>query len=127
MSEAITFTWRTPDGQSYEVTPIRDIDEWTGREMRALDRIAGGTTSGISDLAFSGLMFALSLARVVPGLSIEAADAELTVGRVREINRQLRDRRTAAAATEEEPAEEAGTVLSPTQPADGAKPAAASE
>lgn len=112
--QTVTFTWRTPSGETYEVEPIRDIDEWTGRELRAVERVAGTHIGRLGDIAFSGLTLALSAARVVPGLTIDQADEHLTVGRIREANRQIRERRAAAEAAVEAPAVDDPAMLSPT-------------
>lgn len=99
--ETVTFTWTTADGQSFEVLPCTRVDEWTGRELRAVERINGGAIGGLSTTSLGGLVYAVSAARVVPGLTIDQADAEITVGRIREIMRQLNERYAAASAAAE--------------------------
>ncbi len=111
-----TFTWTTADGTAHEVDAMYDVDEWTGREMRAAERINGGNLD-IGAYGTSSLVFAISIARAVAGYTVERADAELTFGRVRAIIRQLREREAAATAAAVEGAEEAAdeeAVLSPT-------------
>lgn len=114
------FTWKTGEGTEFEVEAIFDVDSWTGREMRTVERVNGGELPQ-GQLALRSLVFALSIARVVPGYTIESADAELTFGRVRAIIREMRERDQAAdaatAAADEAggdvPSE--GAVLSPTK------------
>lgn len=114
----ITFTWRTSQGATFEVEPPYEVNSWTGREMRAAERLLGGTLDGAGFYSTTSLVLAIGVARAVPGYTVESADAELTLGRVREILDQINQRETAerAAAAEEAlaaaPVE--GEVLSPT-------------
>lgn len=114
--EMVTFTWTTPEGEQYRVEPI-DFDDWTGKELRAALRIAGDERIAGSSTTLGGFVFyALAAARVVPGLTIDEAEAQLTVAKVRAIMRELNEQyaaREAAAKAEAAPAEGAA-VLSPT-------------
>lgn len=110
-----TFTWHGPDGKQYDVEPLYAVDEWTGREMRAVDRMSRGDYAGLGPTSKAGIIYALSAARAVPGLTIEAADEQLTVGRIRAIDTELNARYAEIeAAKAAEP--EAEGVLSPTRP-----------
>lgn len=115
-----TFTWKTSHGTEFEVEPEYDVDSWSGREMRAVERLNGGSM-GTGWFAMRGAIFAVSIARAVPGYTIESADAELTAGRIKAVWQQILDReraeREAAAAAEipADPAQE-DIVMSPTKP-----------
>lgn len=117
-----TFTWASSEGREFEVEAILDIDQWTGREMRAIERIGGGQIGGVGFYGTLSYGIAVSVARVVPGYTIDTVDAELTFGRVRAIHRQMveRDEAAAAAAAAEQEQDDAaageGVVLSPTKP-----------
>jgi hypothetical protein len=113
--QPVTFTWATPDGKSYEVEAAYDVDTWTGREMRAVDRMCDGAWSKMGASAKAGIIYALSVARVVPGATIEVVDDQMTVGRIREINRQINERDAARRKAEPDTADvEDMAALSPT-------------
>lgn len=110
----VTFTWRTPDGKSYEVEAAYDVDSWTGREMRAVDRMCDGAWSKMGASASAGIIYALSVARVVPGATIEVVDDQMTVGRIRGINRQIDERDAVRRKADADTDVEAVAELSPT-------------
>ena len=117
-----TFTWADDKGTEHQVEPVYDLDQWTGREMRAIEQLHGGTFTG-GWFSMRSAVFAVAIARAVPGYTITSADAELTYGRVRqiwaEITTKEKAEREAAAETAaaEQPADgEGDVVLSPTRP-----------
>lgn len=116
------FTWTTPDGTEYQVEPVYDLDSWTGKEMRAIEALHGGSSIGSGWFTMRSAVFALAIARAVPGYTIPKADAELTYGVVRriwdEITASERAEREAAAeaAAAEADEPEADVVMSPTKP-----------
>lgn len=113
--QVITFTWTAEDGTSHEVEPVYDIDSWTGREIRAVERITGGTLGGTGHYGTASLIMAVSIARAVPGVSLQRLADDLTLGQLRAINRQLDERRAALAPVEAEAvAEVDDDLLSPT-------------
>lgn len=119
--EPDTFTWTAPDGTAYEVPVANDVDSWTGREMRSIERLAGGPWSDLGPVGKRGLIYTLSVARVVPGATIETIDGQMTVGRILSITEQIKARdearidAQAAAEAEAAAAVPAGDdVLSPT-------------
>lgn len=115
MSETtITFTWHAPDGREFEVEPVYDSGRWKGRELRAVDRLSGGPWRELSRIAQHGLIYAVSIARVVPGLSIADIDELLDVDTIGAIARQVNEREAAAAAAKAAPApapEPTGSVV----------------
>ena len=113
-----TFTWKTSDGREVQVEPVLDVDEWTGREMRAAERLCGGTVEGSGFYTTLSLAAAIGIARTVPGHTVETADTELTFGRVRGILTEMREQEQAAAsaAVAALPSEDGDVVLSPTRP-----------
>lgn len=118
-----TFSWKTSTGAIVEVEPISDVDEWSGREMRVAEKLCGGILDGAGHYTIASLMFAIAIARTVPGYTVESADSELSLGRVRGILDELRQHDQAAAATaavaalpDGDPEPEVGDVpLSPTR------------
>lgn len=118
-----TFTWTTPDGTEHQVEPVYDLDQWTGREMRAIEQLHGGGAIQSGWFTMRSAVFAVAIARGVPGYSIPRADGELTYGRVRRIwdeitakekaEREAAAAEAAAAAAVEAPVED--VVMSPTK------------
>lgn len=119
-----TFEWNS---EYRDVELQTNVDEWSGRELRAVERLTRG--AGIGGSGFYGtygLCIAISAARVVPGLTVEAADAELTFGRIRAIAVAItaQERAEQEAAETEAAAVEGDVVLSPTRPGEpGDQPA----
>lgn len=113
----VTFTWTTPEGETYRVEPCSSVDEWRGSELRAAARITGGSDIG-RGLLGGFVVYAISAARVVPGLTVEQAEAQLTVGKVRAIMAEL-DAQYAAQADDADVAEEV-EHLTPTSAGSGA-------
>jgi hypothetical protein len=115
----VTFSWTAADGSVHEVEHVSDVDSWTGREIRAVERMSGGTLAAQGFYTTAALLVSTSVARVVPGATIEGVDAELTLGRVRAIHRQINERALARLDAEVPPADgEDVAALSPTS-ADG--------
>lgn len=114
-----TFTFTTSAGKAFDVEPDFEVDNWTGRELRAIERLNGGTL-GSGTYSTTCSVFAVAIARQVPGYTVESADAELTLGKVRAALAELRAKERAALEAEApagEPAE-GDVVLSPTRPGD---------
>jgi hypothetical protein len=116
--EMTDFTWKTSEGTEFEVYADFDVDNWTGREMRAVEHICG-SFDGTGMLATTSMVLAVSIARTVPGYTIQSADQELTLGRVSAILKQLQERRKGEIDDNDagtETAEDGAEVLSPTKP-----------
>lgn len=109
------FTWTTPEGAAHEVELSYDVDQWNGREIRAAEALGGGRIGALGWYGTQALCIAISVARVVPGATVQSVDAELTLGRVRAIIDQIKAREAAAVVAAEPADDEA--VLSPTKPA----------
>lgn len=119
--ENTTFTWKSSEGREFDVEPVYDLDAWTGREMRTIERLHGGTFQ-TGWFAMRSAVFAVAIARAVPGYTIQSADAELTYGRVRAIwdeitTKEAAEREAAAEAAAAEAAEAPAedVVMSPTK------------
>lgn len=119
---ATTFMWTSSDGKVFDVEPDYDIDNWSGREVRSVERLGGGSMPS-GQFSTMGVIFAVAIARTVPGYTIDSADAELTFGRIRAIYDEIkakevaeRERLAAEALPAGDDQAEEDVVLSPTRP-----------
>lgn len=101
-----TFTW---DGKAVDI--VSDVDSWTGKELRQVETMLGGTLNDVSFLSTLGAIVCVSIARTT-GAQIADVDARITFGQLKAI---LSEMNVADGAVQDAQNESVpGDVLSPT-------------